>query len=59
MYIIQSYQGFIASNSAQSVGPICAGKLRRALSFIASNSAQSVGRSYQTRQVWQIPFHRL
>ena len=34
---------FIASNSAQSVGRVCAILGTGVLSFIASNSAQSVG----------------
>ena len=42
-------RGFIASNSAQSVGPIVRlGEGRYALSFIASNSAQSVGHLQQS-----------
>ena len=42
--------GFIASNSAQSVGLIVLGFMATLTGFIASNSAQSVGPVLQGRQ---------
>ena len=51
--------GFIASNSAQSVGPPASVPHLRHQCFIASNSAQSVGRCKYGYKMLKIEFHRL